>query len=121
MIYIKKGRKKYPVVNTPVSKLFLIECENNYPHGYYINDGKKLTFSKPNIDYKKFDIKIDFINSLKIGGVILSFVYLVALKRRVVNVGENFWQKRKDILDKINEDIKKKAQMNEPFSFDEEE
>ena len=68
MLYIKKGRKKYPVIHTPITKSYLFELQNKYPHGFYINNGKSIKFHSHNIDYKRYDIQIDFINSLKIGG-----------------------------------------------------
>jgi hypothetical protein len=75
MIYIKKGWKRYPIINSPISKLYLVDLINKYPHGFYIRTGKKLKFFKNQLDYKKFDIKIDFFNSIKVLGLIVSVYY----------------------------------------------
>ena len=122
MITIKKGRRKYPVINTPITKLYLIELNQKYPHGFYINNGKTIKFYKENIDYKRYDVQIDFINSLKIGGAILSFVYLVMLKKRVTKKVTSFGSNREELLEQIRESLKKKGQINDdPFGNSEEE
>ena len=122
MIFIKKARKKFPVINTPISKLYLIELNNKYPHGFYVNNGKKITFHKENIDYKRYDVKIDFLNSLKIGGTILSFFYLFMLKRKVTKKVTSFGSNREDLLERIRESLKKKGSINnDPFGDSEEE
>ena len=122
MLYIKKGRKKYPVIHTPITKSYLFELQNKYPHGFYINNGKSLKFHSHNIDYKRYDIQIDFINSLKIGGAILSFVYLLFLKKRVTKKVTNFGSNREDLINSIREQLKKKGQINDdPFGDSEEE
>lgn len=122
MLYIKKGRKSFPVIHTPISKLYLIELQNKYPHGFYINDGKKLQFHKENINYNRYDIQIDFINSLKIGGAILSFVYFIMLKKRVTKRVTSFGSNRDDLINQIRESIKKKGSINDdPFGDGEEE
>lgn len=122
MLKIKKGRRTYPVINTPITKLYLVELQEKYPHGFYINNGKKLKFYKQNIDYKRYDIQIDFLNSLKIGGTILSFVYLIMLKKRVTKKVNSFSSNREEILKQIRESLKKKGQINDdPFGDSEEE
>tara|TARA_E500000331_G_C17120460_1_gene653651 strand:+ start:145 stop:513 length:369 start_codon:yes stop_codon:yes gene_type:complete len=122
MIIIKKGHRKYPVINTPITKLYLIELQQKYPHGFYINNGKNLKFYKENVDYKRYDIQIDFINSLKIGSAILSFVYLVMLKKRVTKKVTSFGSNREELLEQIRESLKKKGQINDdPFGDGEEE
>lgn len=122
MLYIKKGRRKYRVINTPVTKLYLLELKNKYPYGFYINNGKSLKFHSANIEYKKYDIQIDFINSLKIGGIILSFVYLLFLKKRVTKKVTSFGSNREDLIESIREQLKKKGQINDdPFGDSEEE
>lgn len=122
MIKIKKGHRTYPVINTPITKLYLVELQDKYPHGFYINDGKKLRFYKDNVDYKKYNIEIDFINSMKIGGLILSFVYMAMLKKRVTKKVTSFGSNREELLNQIRESLKKKGQINDdPFGDSEEE
>ena len=122
MITIKKGRRKYPVINTPITKLYLVELQEKHPHGFYINDGKKLKFHKENIDYRRYDIQIDFLNSLKIGGAILSFVYMIMLKKRVTKKVTSFGSNREKIIEQIRESLKKKGSINnDPFGDGEEE
>tara|TARA_X000000368_G_scaffold160387_1_gene126426 strand:+ start:215 stop:583 length:369 start_codon:yes stop_codon:yes gene_type:complete len=122
MLFIKRGRKKYPVVNTPVSKEFLIECEDNYPKGFFINNGKKLKFSAPHVNYNRFDIKIDFLNSLKVAGVGLIVFYFFVLKKKVVSKFSEKKKSREEILNEIRDNLKKKGQINDdPFGDSEEE
>lgn len=123
MIYIKKGRKKYPIINPPISKLYLIDLINKYPNGFYIRTGKKLKFFKNQLDYKKFDINIDFFNSMKVLGLVLSTFYFFVIKKKVkekISSNNNYVDNR---LNEIRNSIKKKAQQSydEPLKRDEEE
>jgi hypothetical protein len=86
MIFIKKGWRKYPVINTPVTKLFLVDLLEKYPKGFFINDGKKLHFTKGEVDYKKFNVRIDFLNTLKIFGLIGSLYYFFSFKNKAKKV-----------------------------------
>jgi hypothetical protein len=52
MIFIKKNRTKYPVINTPISKLYLVHLQEKYPKGFYLNDGKKITLITSNTKRK---------------------------------------------------------------------
>lgn len=83
MIFIKKNRTKYPVINTPVTKLYLVHLQEKYPKGFYLNDGKKITLITSNTNVSRYDVKIDFINSAKILGLIVSMYYVFTLKKRV--------------------------------------
>lgn len=122
MLTIKKGRRIYPVINTPITKLYLVELQEKYPHGFYINDGKKLKFYKDNVDYKRYNVQIDFINSLKIGAIAITFVYFVMLKKKVTKKISSFGSNREELLNQIRESLKKKGQINDdPFGDSEEE
>jgi hypothetical protein len=122
MIYIKKGWKRYPIINSPISKLYLVDLINKYPHGFYIRTGKKLKFFKNQLDYKKFDIKIDFFNSIKVLGLIVSVYYFFSLKKKVKEKIKTKNSYVEDRLNEIRETIKKKGQINnDPFGDGEEE
>ena len=123
MIFIKKGRNKYPIINSPISKLYLIDLINTYPKGFYIRTGKKLKFFKNQLDYKKYDIKIDFLNSMKVFGIILSAYYFFTVKRKVkkkLSRNSDYVNKR---MNEIRNKVKKKAQQRyeEPLKREEEE
>ena len=123
MIFIKKGRNKYPIINSPISKLYLIDLINTYPKGFYIRTGKKLKFFKNQLDYKKYDIKIDFLNSMKVLSVILSAYYFFTFKKKVkkkLSKNSDYVNKR---MNEIRNNIKKKAQQRyeEPLKREEEE
>ena len=122
MLKIKKGHRTYAVINTPITKLYLVELQEKYPHGFYINNGKKLKFYKQNVDYKRYDIQIDFLNSLKVGAAILSFVYIIMLKKRWTKKVTSFGSNREELLNQIRESLKKKGRINDdPFGDSEEE
>ena len=86
MISILKGRSKKNIYNSPISKNRYIELLEKHPKGFYINDGKNISHCDINTDYKKFDIKIDFINSMKIFGLILGVFYFFVFKSKVQRV-----------------------------------
>lgn len=86
MISILKGHFKKNIYNSPISKNRYIELLEKHPKGFYINDGRKITHCDINTDYKQFDIKIDFINSMKIFGLILGVFYFFVFKNKVQKV-----------------------------------
>ena len=122
MIFIKKGWKKYPVIHPPISKLYLIEILNKYPKGFYLKEGNKLRFYKDSVNYKKFDIKIDFFNSMKLLGMILSVYYFFVVKKSIKKKVSGRSEKNEEFWNGLKEEIKKKGQIkNDPFGTTEEE
>lgn len=125
MIFIKKNRTKYPVINTPVTKLYLVHLQEKYPKGFYLNDGKKITLITSNTNVSQFDVKIDFINSAKILGLIVSMYYVFTLKKRVKRKIDKTLYNTDERLKEMREQLakKKRPPINDDLSFysDEEE
>lgn len=126
MIFIKKNRTKYPVINSPISKLFLVELQQKYPRGFLLNNGKKIELITSNTNVSRFDVSIDFWNSAKALGLIVGMYYVFTLKKRVkkkVNdTLHNTEQRLKDLREELNKK-KKRVIINDDPSFysDEEE
>jgi hypothetical protein len=125
MIFIKKNRTKYPIINTPISKLYLVHLQEKYPKGFYLNDGKKITLITSNTNVSHYDVKIDFINSAKILGLIVSMYYVFTLKKRVKKKVNETLYNTDERLKEMREQLSKKKRViiNEHPSFysDEEE
>tara|TARA_A100001011_G_C14310271_1_gene845220 strand:- start:1490 stop:1867 length:378 start_codon:yes stop_codon:yes gene_type:complete len=119
MIFIKKNRTKYPVINTPISKLYLVHLQEKYPKGFYLNDGKKITLITSNTNVSRYDVKIDFINSAKILGLIVSMYYVFTLKKRVKKKVNETLYNTEERLKKMREELSKKKRVviNEDPSF----
>ena len=121
-LIIRKKGKRYPVVNTPVSKHYLVELLEKYPEGIYINNGKKLEFVTSQTNVNRFDIKIDFINSMKVLGLIIGLYYSFVLKNRVKKKVNETLYNSEDRLKELKEELEKKRANKKPsFSMDEEE
>jgi rRNA processing protein Gar1 len=116
MIFIKKNRTKYPVINTPISKLYLVHLQEKYPKGFYLNDGTLIT---SNTNVSRYDVKIDFINSAKILGLIVSMYYVFTLKKRVKKKVNETLYNTEERLKKMREELSKKKRVviNEDPSF----
>lgn len=125
MIFIKKNRTKYPVINTPVTKLYLVHLQEKYPKGFYLNNGKKITLITSNTNVSRYDVKIDFINSAKILGLIVSMYYLFTLKKRVKKKINSSLLNTEERLQQLRNELakKKRSPINDDLSFysDEEE
>lgn len=119
MIFIKKNRTKYPVINTPISKLYLVHLQEKYPKGFYLNDGKKITLITSNTNVSRYDVKIDFINSAKILGLIVSMYYVFTLKKRVKKKLNETLYNTEERLKEMREQLSKKKRVviNEDPSF----
>jgi hypothetical protein len=119
MIFIKKNRTKYPVVNTPISKLYLVHLQEKYPKGFYLNNGKKLKLINSNTNVSRYDVNIDFVNSAKILGLIVSMYYVFTLKRRVKKKVNETLYNTEERLKEMREDLakKKRVVVNEDPSF----
>ena len=119
MIFIKKKRTKYPVINTPISKLYLVHLQEKYPKGFYLNDGKKITLITSNTNVSRYDVKIDFINSAKILGLIVSMYYVFTLKKRVKKKLNETLYNTEERLKEMREQLSKKKRVviNEDPSF----
>lgn len=119
MIFIKKNRTKYPVINTPISKLYLVHLQEKYPKGFYLNDGKKITLITSNTNVSRYDVKIDFINSAKILGLIVSMYYVFTLKKRVKRKINKTLYNTDERLKEMREELSKKKRVviNEDPSF----
>ena len=119
MIFIKKNRTKYPIINTPVTKLYLVHLQEKYPKGFYLNDGKKITLITSNTNVSRYDVKIDFINSAKILGLIVSMYYVFTLKKRVKRKINKTLYNTDERLKEMREQLakKKRAVINEDPSF----
>ena len=119
MIFIKKNRIKYPIINTPISKLYLVELQQKYPQGFYLNDGKKITFINSNTNISRYDVKIDFINSFKILGLIVSMYYVLTLKKRVKKKVNETLYNTEERLKEMREQLSKKKRptINDDPSF----
>ena len=119
MIFIKKNRTRYPVINTPISKLYLVHLQEKYHKGFYLNDGKKIRLITTNTNVSRYDVKIDFINSAKILGLIVSMYYIFTLKRRVKKkVNDTLYntdERLKEMREKLSK--KKRVVINEDPSF----
>lgn len=125
MIFIKKSRVKYPVINTPVSKLYLVQLQEKYPKGFYLNNGSKIKFINSRTNVSRFDVNIDFVNSAKVLGLILSMYYIFTLKRKVKKKVQESLYNVEDRLKEMRDELAKKKRtiINESPSFysDEEE
>jgi hypothetical protein len=125
MIFIKKSRVKYPVINTPVSKLYLVQLQEKYPKGFYLNNGSKIKFINSRTNVSRFDVNIDFVNSAKVLGLILSMYYIFTLKRKVKKKVQESLYNVEDRLKEMRAELAKKKRtiINESPSFysDEEE
>lgn len=108
MIFIKKNRTKYPVVNTPITKLYLVYLQEKYPKGFYLNNGKKLKLINSNTNVSRYDVNIDFVNSAKILGLIVSMYYVFTLKRRVKKKVNETLYNTEERLKEMREDLAKK-------------
>ena len=108
MIFIKKNRTTYPVINTPVSKLYLVHLQEKYPKGFYLNDGKKIKLITTNTNVSRYDVKIDFINSAKILGLIVSMYYIFTLKKRVKKKVNETLYNTDERLKEMREELSKK-------------
>ena len=119
MIFIKKNRTKYPIINTPISKLYLVHLQEKYPKGFYLNDGKKITLITSNTNVSRYDVKIDFINSAKILGLIVSMYYVFTLKKRVKRKVNETLYNTDERLKEMREQLakKKRVVINEDPSF----
>ena len=121
MITIKKGYKRYPVINTPISKHYLVELLEKYPNGIYVNNGKKIELVNSNTNVSRYDIKIDFFNSAKILGLILTLYYSYVLKNKVKRkVNKNLYNTDQRLKDLRNE-IEKRVKDSPSFYSDEEQ
>ena len=119
MIFIKKNRTKYPIINTPISKLYLVHLQEKYPKGFYLNNGKKITLITSNTNVSRYDVKIDFINSAKILGLIVSMYYVFTLKKRVKRKVNETLYNTDERLKEMREQLakKKRVVINEDPSF----
>ena len=119
MIFIKKNRTKYPIINTPISKLYLVHLQEKYPKGFYLNDGKKITLITSNTNVSRYDVKIDFINSAKILGLIVSMYYVFTLKKRLKKKVNETLYNTDERLKEMREQLykKKRVIINEDPSF----
>lgn len=119
MIFIKKNRTKYPVINTPISKLYLVHLQEKYPKGFYLNNGKRIKLITTNTNISRYDIKIDFINSAKILGLIVSMYYVFTLKKRVKKKVNETLYNTDERLKEMREQLSKKKRViiNEHPSF----
>ena len=121
-LIIRKKGKRYPVVNTPVSKHYLVELLEKNPNGIYINNGKKLEFVTSQTNVNRFDIKIDFINSMKVLGLIIGLYYTFILKNKVKKKVNETLYNTEDRLKELKKELEKKRADKKPsFSLDEEE
>ena len=125
MIFIKKNRTKYPVINTPVTKLYLVHLQEKYPKGFYLNDGKKITLITSNTNVSRYDVKIDFINSAKIVGLFIGVYYIFTIKKRVKQKINSSLMNTEERLQQLRDELakKKRSPINDDLSFysDEEE
>jgi len=119
MIFIKKSRVKYPVINTPVSKLYLVQLQEKYPKGFYLNNGSKIKFINSRTNVSRFDVNIDFVNSAKVLGLILSMYYVFTLKRKVKKKIHESLYNVEDRLKEMRDELakKKRTVINESPSF----
>ena len=120
MIFIKKNRTKYPVINSPVSKLFLVELQEKYPRGFLLNNGKKLELITSNTNVSRFDVSIDFWNSAKVLGLIIGMYYIFTLKQRVKKKVNESLYNSSERLKNLRQDLKNKKKriiINEDPSF----
>lgn len=121
MITIKKGWKRYPVINTPISKHYLVELLEKYPNGIYVNNGKKIEYVNSNTAVSRYDIKIDFFNSAKVLGLILGLYYIFSFKKKVKKkVKENLYNTEERLKDLRNE-VEKRVKDSPSFYSDEEQ
>ena len=119
MFFIKKHRKKYPVVNTPISKLYLVEMLEKYPQGIFINNGKRLKFVNSNTTQSLYNVKIDFINSAKLLGLILGVYYFFNIKKKVKKRVNKTLYNTEERLNQLRDELlkKKRSTMNDDLSF----
>ncbi len=96
-----------------------MHLQEKYPKGFYLNDGKKITLITSNTNVSRYDVKIDFINSAKILGLIVSMYYVFTLKKRVKKKVNETLYNTEERLKKMREELSKKKRVviNEDPSF----
>ena len=125
MIFIKKNRTKYPIVNTPITKLYLVSLLEKYPQGFYLNDGKSIKYINSNTNTSNYNVKIDFINSAKVLGLIIGVYYIFTIKKRVKQKINSSLMNTEERLQQLRDELakKKRSPIKDDLSFysDEEE